>query len=273
MYLRAPRWLGWLGGFCREWHRSMPYAPLNVMMPMNEPDTRDDMSGTATTYAPGSGRRSVVLFILVAAAVWAGLGGELAALGVLLGLILFHEGGHFLAARACKMTVEQFFVGFGPVIASFRRNGVEYGVKAVPLGGYVKIAGMSADDLEHPTGYQRSTRLRKIIVVAAGPATNFLIALVVGFTTLFAVGLPQSTLTVARIDPRLGAAAAGIRPGDTIVSVNGKMVDEWNAVGDSVTMLGAGQDVEIVVERNGLLYLYPVQILSDAGAPRIGGDG
>lgn len=231
------------------------------------------MNSTAapeTSVSQGSWRRLFLLGSLTAALLLSPLRGETVALIVLLTLILLHEAGHYTVARACRMRVEQFFVGFGPVVWSIHRRGIEYGIKAIPLGGYVKIAGMTEDDAGAEDGYQRSSRLKKTAVVAAGPATNLLIALLVAFATLFLVGLPTASNKVDTIDPRLGAAAAGIRPGDVIVSANGKMVDSFDDLGEQVDLVGPGREIEVVVERGGLRYMYPVSILEDAGRARIG---
>ena len=230
----------------------------------------DETAQVSLGVQPGSWRRLSYTIALVAALVTVGLGGELIALAVLLTLILLHEGGHYLAARACSMRVEQFFVGFGPVIWSYRRNGIEYGVKAVPLGGYVKIAGMTSEDAGVADGYQQSNALRRAVVVVAGPAVNLLVALVVGFVMLFSVGLPQAGTTVARVDPRLGAASAGIRPGDEIVGVNDVPIRSWAEVTDAVEATAPGRDVDITVLRDSRSYRYSVPVLRDAGVPRIG---
>jgi len=219
---------------------------------------------------PGSGRRLTIMLALIASLLVSGARGETTALIVLLLLILLHEAGHFAVARAMRMRVEEFFVGFGPVVWSYARNGIEYGIKSLPLGGYVKIAGMSANDLDHPEGYQRSGRWKKLAVVAAGPATNIAIALAVAFCALFFVGLPKSSNVVERVDLRLGAAAAGIRPGDEIVSIGGRDVLDWSDVGETVQALGANETVDVIVIRNGRPYQYDVKILADAGQPRIG---
>lgn len=238
----------------------------------NEPGRNEGTQNQETTarVTKGSWRRLTIALALIGSLMLSPGRGETVALLALLTLILLHEGGHYAVARVCKMKVEQFFVGFGPVVWSMRRKGIEYGVKAIPLGGYVRIAGMTEEDAGVEDGYQKAGRLRKIAVVAAGPATNLLIALVVAFCTLFMVGLPTASTTVERIDPRLGAAAAGIRPGDTIVAANGKPVDSFDDLGEQVQLVGAGRSIEVVIERRGLQYMYPVEILEDAGLARIG---
>lgn len=225
---------------------------------------------TRSGITPGSGRRLVIMMALVASLLVSDARGETLALAVLLVLILLHEAGHYSVARVCGMRVHEFFVGFGPLVWSYNRKGIEYGIKALPLGGYVRIAGMTAGDLDHPEGYQRAGRWRKIAVVAAGPATNLAIALGVAFSTLFFVGLPSSSTTVDRIDPRLGAAEAGLRPGDKIVEINGASIAEWNQVGRNVEAVGAGGSLEVTVERGDRRYRYSVPVLSDAGQARIG---
>lgn len=220
--------------------------------------------------SPGSGRRLTIMLALVASLLVSGARGETLAMMILLSLILLHEAGHYAVARIVGMRVEQFFVGFGPVVWSYARNGIEYGIKSLPLGGYVKIAGMGADNLDDPEGYQRSGRWRKIAVVAAGPATNLAIALVVGFCALFLVGIPKASNVVERVDLRLGAAAAGILPGDEIISIGGRDVSEWGDVVETVQGFGADETVGVVVLRNGKPYEYDVIIRSDLGQPRIG---
>ncbi len=116
----------------------------------------------ATGVSAGSWRRLMLAGALLGSLLLSPGRGETVALLVLLTLILLHEAGHYTVARACGMRVEQFFVGFGPIVWSLRRKGIEYGIKAIPLGGYVKISGMTEDDAETSNGYQRSSRLKKL---------------------------------------------------------------------------------------------------------------
>src|SRR5215218_7919659 len=104
-------------------------------------------------------------------------------------LIVIHEGGHFLAAKATGMRVERFFLFFGPTLWSFKRGETEYGIKTIPLGGYVKITGMNPEEEVPPEheakAYYRQPVWRRIVVVAAGPAVNIALA----FAILFGVYL------------------------------------------------------------------------------------
>ncbi|HEV7615236.1 MAG TPA: site-2 protease family protein [Solirubrobacterales bacterium] len=139
-------------------------------------------------------------------------------------LIVLHEGGHFFAAKATGMRVERFFLFFGPTIWSFKRGETEYGVKAIPLGGYVKISGMNPEEEVPPEhehrAYYRQPVWKRIVVVAAGPAVNIALAFAILFFVYF-VNAQQVEQKVGEI--RGGTPAAKVlRPGDRIVAVDGK---------------------------------------------------
>ena len=137
-------------------------------------------------------------------------------------LIVLHELGHFLAAKATGMRVERFFLFFPPKVVSIRRGETEYGIGAIPLGGFVKITGMNPEeDLPREVaarGYYRQPVWKRIVVIGAGPAMNVLVA----FVILFALGLTSERLTHKVGSTTTGSpAAAQLRPGDRIVSVDG----------------------------------------------------
>ena len=137
-------------------------------------------------------------------------------------LIILHELGHFMAAKATGMRVERFFLFFPPRLASVRRGETEYGVGAIPLGGFVKITGMNPEeDLPpevRPRAYYAQPVWKRIVVIGAGPAMN----LIVAFVLLFALGLTAIHLTHDVGTLRPGSPAAGaLRPGDRIVAVDG----------------------------------------------------
>ncbi|MGN6202929.1 MAG: M50 family metallopeptidase, partial [Solirubrobacterales bacterium] len=140
-------------------------------------------------------------------------------------LIVIHEAGHFFAAKAVGMRVERFFLFFGPTIWSFKRGETEYGVKAIPLGGYVKITGMNPEEEVPPeheeNAYFRKPVWRRIVVVAAGPAVNIVLAFLILFGVYLVNGRPE-------VDQRVGEVKAGmpaakvLRSGDKIVAIDGK---------------------------------------------------
>jgi regulator of sigma E protease len=138
-------------------------------------------------------------------------------------LIVLHEAGHFFAAKATGMRVERFFLFFPPKLISVKRGETEYGIGAIPLGGFVKISGMNPDEELPPEakgrGYYDQPVWKRIVVIGAGPAVNIVLA----FVILFAVYLTVHPTTdrVGEIDGGSPAAAALAR-GDRIVSVDGK---------------------------------------------------
>jgi len=167
-------------------------------------------------------------------------------------LIVLHELGHMKVAQALGMRVERFSVGFGPVLWTATRGGVEYVVSALPLGGYVRITGMApGDDVAAGdlTAYCNQPAWRRVLVLAAGPGANYLIAVVLAAFLLGTSGLPTPDGS-PRVGEVVGAPAqqAGLRPGDRILSVAGAPVERWN---DLVAALQRqpGRTVDLLVER------------------------
>ena len=138
-------------------------------------------------------------------------------------LIILHELGHFTAAKAVGMRVERFYLFFPPAIAKFRRGETEYGVGAIPFGGFVKISGMNPDEELPPEvahrAYYRQPVWKRIVTIAAGPAMNLLIAFVLLFALAF--GARQVNDTVGEIVAG-SPAAAHLRTGDQVLAVDGK---------------------------------------------------
>lgn len=140
-------------------------------------------------------------------------------------LIMLHEAGHYVAAKATGMRVERFFLFFGPTIWSFKRGETEYGVKAIPLGGYVKINGMNPEEEMPPGEEHRAYYLQKvwkrIVVVAAGPAVNIVLAFVILVSVFKFGGLEDIQPTVG--ETMKGTPAARVlQDGDRIVAVDGQ---------------------------------------------------
>src|SRR4051794_15833038 len=135
-------------------------------------------------------------------------------------MIMLHELGHFLTAKRTGMKVTEFFVGFGPRIWSFTRGETEYGIKALPLGGYCKIVGMTNLEDVDPTDEQRTYRSKsypaRVLVASAGSITHFLVAGVLMFSVLAFGGRVTTTTTIAAVESKQPAAAAGLQQGDRI---------------------------------------------------------
>lgn len=173
---------------------------------------------------------------------------------ILLGvLITVHEVGHFLAAKAAGVAVERFSVGFGPKVFSIRRGRTEYALSWVPLGGYVKMAGEESDTEptdrpppDHFSGKPVGVRAR---IVAMGPITNFVWAVVIYLGVLWIAGMPTlGEAVIGDVDAGSPADIAGLKGGDRIVSVNGEAATRWDAVLEAIASDPDGA-VEIAIER------------------------
>jgi regulator of sigma E protease len=141
-------------------------------------------------------------------------------------LVVLHEAGHFAAAKAVGMKVEKFYLFFPPKLAAIKRGETEYGIGAIPLGGFVKITGMNPDEEVAPEDahrtYYSSPVWKRIVVIAAGPFVNIVIAFVI-FFALFSTGSQGTNEVDEVIDD--GAAAGVLQQGDVIVAVDGEPGD------------------------------------------------
>lgn len=167
-------------------------------------------------------------------------------------VIMIHEYGHFITAKAFGMKAERFFLGFGPTLWSVQRGETEYGVKLIPAGGFVKIAGMSSyedtDPADEGRRFFEKPAWQRLIVLVAGSVTHFIVAAVLLFAALAFVGLPFGSNQIVAVSEGSPAEAAGLGDGDVIVAVDGVATGDFEAVRDAVQARG-GQTVPIVVER------------------------
>lgn len=191
------------------------------------------------------------------------LGGYLVPfLFVLTIIVFFHELGHFMVARLCGVEVTAFSIGFGPEIAGFNdRHGTRWKFCPIPLGGYVKFRGdrnaastgaevsamTAADRLKT---FHSTTVGRRIAIAAAGPLANFVLAVVVFAAALMVSG---RTITLPRLEEvraQSPAAAAGFRPGDIILAVDGATIESFDDF-QRIVALSGGEALKVVVERDG----------------------
>jgi len=192
--------------------------------------------------------------------------------------VMLHETGHFVLAKKFGMKVTRYFVGFGPTIWSTWRGETEYGIKALPFGGFVKIVGMhSLDDPDDPADEPRSFRNKpgwqRIAVLSAGSAMHFLLALVLIFGLALSVGIANDNTTqlgtvstcvpknvtaldngtCTGSDPVSPARQAGLQAGDRVVAFNGHPVSNFTQLGDEIRAVPAWSPVTITVKRDGKL--------------------
>ncbi|QEO16030.1 site-2 protease family protein [Agromyces intestinalis] len=227
---------------------------------------------------------------------WFVLGVVIVALGIAVSIAL-HEIGHLVPAKRFGVKVTQYMIGFGPTVWSKRRGETEYGVKAIPLGGYISMIGMfppakGEQAREDSTGFFRGLvqdarsssaetitagdehrafyRLpvwKRIIVMLGGPLMNLVLGILLFGVLLMGIGIPSTTTTVDAVsecalpatserqtcepgDPAAPGAAAGIRPGDRIVSIEGQPVTTWEQ-STAIIRDHPGESLAVVVERDG----------------------
>lgn len=178
--------------------------------------------------------------------------------GLLLSVFL-HEVGHFSTARLTGMKSTQFFMGFGPRVWSTTRGEVEYGVRALPLGAFVRIIGMNnVDDVpaeDEPRAYRSKSYPRRMLVITAGSLMHMVIALVLFFGLFVTSGREQNTgTTVIRgLDTSASPAYnAGIREGDVLISLGGTKLSDYESVSGTVQQFSIGDTVAVVFEQNGV---------------------
>jgi membrane-associated protease RseP (regulator of RpoE activity) len=207
--------------------------------------------------------------------------------------VMLHEAGHFLTAKKFHMKVTQFFVGFGQTVWSRMRGETEYGIKALPFGGFVKITGMTSLEEVDPADEARSFRQQpgwqRVIVLAAGSFMHFALAFVLLLVLAVGIGLANNnTTTVGVVDKcvpanvtaldrascagSLGASPAskaGVQSGDKVISIAGIPVHSWTQLGSVIRKQPAGTPMTVVVERSGQrrdLTVTPAQVPQRKGS-------
>lgn len=163
-------------------------------------------------------------------------------------LVAVHEGGHFLAARMCGIGVEKFSIGFGRPIFKFTRNGVEYSLSWIPLGGYVKMKGDNPDEKDSGTdGFLNSPWWKRAIIAFAGPFTNLIFALLILIVSfMFAQKVTDHYPIVGQINAELSTY---LQQGDTLEEINGEPVQGWF---DAIGKLKDNKDNSITYSRDGV---------------------
>ncbi len=191
---------------------------------------------------------------------------DLLAVAVVLGvMVLIHECGHYVVAKLCGIRVETFSIGFGKRLWGFKRGGTDYRIAAIPLGGYVKMAGENPFETRSgaPDEFMSKARWQRFLVAVAGPAVNIVFAIAV-LTGLFMYSYPIPVYVdmppvIAKVDANSPAAKADIRPGDLIVRADGHATPTWKDVVFQ-TQLSAGQPLTLEIRRGGQILKKTVQV-------------
>ncbi|MQY02954.1 M50 family metallopeptidase [Actinomadura macrotermitis] len=218
--------------------------------------------------------------------------GAVAFVVALLASVMLHEGGHLLTAKRFGMKATQYFVGFGPTLWSRRRGETEYGVKALPLGGFVKIVGYTPleeiDPADRDRAFYRQPAGRRAVVITAGVVVNLVFAFLLLMAMAMTLGIRHpgtATTTVGEVGacvparlqdgcgkdrPPSPAAAAGLRAGDRVVEYGGVAVGDWKQLRKAIEDGPAGRPVPVVVERAGRRETLRVTPARVDGAPFLG---
>ncbi|WP_018655231.1 M50 family metallopeptidase [Actinomadura flavalba] len=202
--------------------------------------------------------------------------------------VMLHEAGHLVTARRFGMKAAEYFVGFGPTLWSRRRGETEYGVKAIPLGGYVRIVGYTpledVPEADRDRAFYRQPAGRRAVVIGAGVVVNLVFAFVLLVLMATALGVPRpgtATTTIARVAPCVpgtcgeGAApsparAAGLRPGDRVVAFGGRPVRDWAELRAAIDAARPGRDVPVEIDRDGVRSTVRVRPADLGGEPFLG---
>jgi membrane-associated protease RseP (regulator of RpoE activity) len=191
--------------------------------------------------------------------------------------VMLHETGHFVTAKRFGMKATRYFFGFGPTLWSTRRGETEYGIKAIPAGGFVKIEGMTSldevDPADEPRSFRRAPGWQRVIVLAAGSFMHFLIAAVLIFGVALAIGAEVTTVSGTQIgtvapyvpaneqallngttcpgEAKSPAALAGLKVGDQVTSFDGVAVSTYAQLQSQVLKVKPGTPVALTVLRDG----------------------
>jgi membrane-associated protease RseP (regulator of RpoE activity) len=145
--------------------------------------------------------------------------------------VMVHEFGHYITAKKFNMKVTEFFLGFGKKIWSFTKGETEFGLKAIPAGGYCRIEGMTPQDQmpagEESRAFFTASSGKKLIVLGAGSFAHFVIGFILIFSIFAGVGYTALLSEIEQVTPNSAAAQAGFLKGDEIVAVDGKKVKNW----------------------------------------------
>ena len=178
--------------------------------------------------------------------------GILAFVVALLFSVMVHEFGHYLTARKFGMRVSEFFLGFGKRIWSFTRGETEFGIKAIPAGGYCRIEGMTPQDQmaegEEGRAFFAASSAKKLIVLGAGSFAHFLLGFLLIFSIFFGVGYQALLPDITKVSPQSAAESAGFQEGDRLLTIDGDEVDNW-AIDSKKIAESKGREIVFTVQR------------------------
>ena len=189
-------------------------------------------------------------------------------------LVLVHELGHFVAARLIGIPVHEFSLGFGRRLYSTKKNGVEYSLRMIPLGGFVRMAGEESGDMEHPDGFNNRKPWEKIAVSFSGPFMNIVLAVFIFIYTFAVIGVaqPVNEAVVGQVIKDKPAYTEGLKTNDRILSVNGTNINNWDQFVNTIKDNPVGTSLQVKIDRNGVVSTVTMKSIADesTGNPVIG---
>lgn len=188
-------------------------------------------------------------------------------------LILAHELGHYYVARLTGIRVLELAVGFGPKLLSWTKNGIDYSLRAVPLGGFCRLMGENPEEAEDPDSFPRKPILSRMAVLLAGSGMNLALAILVFFLIFFfIIGTPTDTAEIGYIVEGSPAQETGLEVGDRITSIDNEPVQNFEEV-IALISIRANEEFPITVERNGQEVSYSITAREEADGRGIIGIG
>lgn len=164
-------------------------------------------------------------------------------------LVIVHEFGHLVVARASGVRILRFSIGFGPRLLTWKRGETEYALSAIPLGGYVKMAGeQQVEQTYQPWEYLSKSIGTRATIVFAGPFVNYLVAAAT-LWTVFLIGYPEMLPVVGKALEEMPAQAAGLQSGDRITAIDGRSVQTWDEMSQIISE-SANRPIDLLVERD-----------------------
>jgi len=167
-------------------------------------------------------------------------------------LVMIHELGHFVAAKMAGIKVHEFSLGFGPKLLTISTEETSYNLRIIPLGGFVRMAGMDPEEenYEDERGFNKKPVLHRIGVILAGPLMNITMAVLLLAGVFMIYGMPDMPSTTVQLTlPGKPAELVGIRIGDKIVEVNGRIIDNWKDLSEAISA-NPNQEIIVTVERD-----------------------
>lgn len=185
-----------------------------------------------------------------------------AAIFVLGVVIFFHELGHFLLAKKEGIKVEQFSLGFPPKLFGFKRGETEYIISAIPLGGYIKMAGENPEEelRGEPWEFRSAPVKKRMKIVLAGPLLNFVLGLVL-FSLIPMIGIPTYSNVIGKVEKDSLAQLAGILAGDKIIKINDKPTPNWTVLIETIS--AASGKIKLIIWRDNRMIEKEIEIVKD----------